>query len=115
MSDPKKNVADEIAKEDADRNGVKASMIPWMEPPLELIDGHWHGPPGAFLDRHGTDSSHWLLCCPGCGEVGSPRDGAKWTCEQGSFDDVTTLTLSPSILKSCCGWHGYLRNGVFKK
>jgi hypothetical protein len=99
---------------DPKRTGVKATMIAWTEPPIEMIDGLWHGPPGAFLDRHGTDPDHWLLCCPGCGQVGAPRDGAHWTATAGSFADVTTLTLSPSILKSCCGWHGYLRNGVFE-
>lgn len=99
---------------DPKRTGVKASMIPWNEPPIELIDGEWTGPPGAFVDRSGTDPSNWLLSCPGCGRMGSPRTGATWTATSGSFDDVTTLTLSPSIAKSCCGWHGYLRAGVFE-
>ncbi len=94
-------------------SGVRATMIPWTEPPLRLVDGRWHGPHGAFLDREGTDASHWLLCCPRCGEVGSPREGTAWQIHAGSFDDVSTLTLAPSILKTCCGWHGYLRDGVF--
>lgn len=99
---------------DPKRTGVKASMIPWTEPPLDLVNDRWHGPHGAFIKRLPTDASNYLLCCPGCGETGSPRIGAKWTATQGSFDDVTTLTLSPSIAKSCCGWHGFLRNGVFE-
>lgn len=96
------------------RTGVKASMIQWTEPPMGLLNSRWYGPPGAFLDREGTGPDSWLLCCPGCGEVGSPRDGQRWQCVSGSFADVTTLTLSPSIAKSCCGWHGYLKNGVFE-
>ena len=93
---------------------IRASMIPWTEPPMELVNGLWYGPRGAFLDREGTDSSHWLLCCPRCGQVGAPRDGQTWRCVSGSFDNVATLTLEPSIQKNCCGWHGYLRNGVFE-
>jgi hypothetical protein len=96
------------------RSGVKATMIPWTEPPLYLENSKWHGPPGAFLTREGTGPSSWLLCCPGCGEAGSPRTGAVWTATKGSFDDVSGLTLRPSIQKNCCGWHGYLNSGVFE-
>lgn len=94
-------------------NSVKASMIPFTEPPMHYVNDRLHGPPGAFLE-HTSWPSSWVLCCPGCGEAGSPRDGQKWTATEGSFEDVTTLTLTPSIAKSCCGWHGYLRNGVFE-
>ncbi len=92
---------------------VKATMMPWTEPPMQLVNDRWHGPPGAFI--LGTTPEHWTLCCPGCGELGSPRDGATWSVAGGRWDDVSTLSLSPSILKGCCGWHGYLRNGVFEK
>lgn len=92
--------------------GIKASMINWTEPPMELIGDRWYGPPGAFIN--GTTLKSWRLCCPGCGELGSPRDGQSWKEDSGSFADVSTLTLTPSILKSCCGWHGYLINGVFE-
>lgn len=94
---------------------VKATLIPFTEPPMHYKNGQLHGPPGAFLSREGLDENHWVLCCPGCGEAGSPRDGARWRIVSGSFDDVGTLTLEPSILKNCCGWHGYLRYGVFVK
>jgi hypothetical protein len=86
------------------------------EPPMYLKDGRWYGPPGAFLNRESTDASHWLLCCPGCGEAGAPRTGATWRITAGSFEDVSTLTLEPSIAtncRACPGWHGYLRNGIF--
>lgn len=102
---------------DPKRSGVKASRIPWTVPPMFLVPGlggRWHGPPGAFISTVAGKEDHWTLCCPGCGELGSPKDGAKWTVTAGSWIDVTTMTLVPSIAKSCCGWHGYLRNGVFE-
>ncbi len=101
---------------DPKRTGVKASLIPVEFPPVYFDEqNRMCGPPGAFLARSPANSpDHWILCCPGCGEAGSPKDGAKWTATQGNFDDVTTLTLSPSVAMGCCGWHGYLRNGVFE-
>lgn len=100
---------------DPKRTGVKASMIPFTEPPMYYNErNRLCGPLGAFLERVPTNENSWILCCPGCGEAGSPREGARWQCTEGSFDDVTTLTLAPSIAKSCCGWHGYLKNGVFE-
>ncbi len=67
-------------------------------------------------------SDHIGFTCPGCGQFGSvraasikPAEGPSWKIETGSLDDPTTLTLSPSInCVGCCGWHGYLRNGVFE-
>lgn len=99
---------------DPKRTGIKASLIPFTEPPMYYKDNRLHGPLGAFIERDGLGASSWVLCCPGCGEAGSPKEGAKWTCTKGSFEDVTSLTLSPSIAKGCCGWHGYLNNGVFE-
>lgn len=101
---------------DPKRTGVKASMIPVTFPPCYYSDkNRLCGPPGAYLSRDDTGPNNWVLCCPGCGEAGGPREGAKWQCTQGSFADVTTLTLSPSILcGGCCGWHGYLKAGTFE-
>ncbi len=100
---------------DPKRSGIKASLIEWAEPPMYLENHRWHGPLGAFLEREGIGlPRNWLLCCPGCGELGAPKDTASWTAPLGSFADVTTLTLRPSILKDCCGWHGYLTHGVFE-
>ena len=99
---------------DPKRTGVKASLVPYGEPNTYYVNDRLHGPPGAFLDSVGIGVNNWILCCPGCGEAGSPRDGASWQATHGSFSDVTTLTLVPSIAKSCCGWHGYLNNGVFE-
>lgn len=94
--------------------GVKASLIPWTEPPMDLVDHKWFGPPGAFLNQEGIGiPNNWRLCCPACGQVGTPKKDTSWTIEAGSFDDVATLTLRPSIAKDCCGWHGYLTAGEF--
>jgi hypothetical protein len=101
---------------DPKRTGVKARGGPWTEPPMELIDGRWYGPPGYMIPTE--DINHvfagFVIACPGCGQLGTARAGAKWDVVGGSREDVTTLSLSPSILKNCCGWHGYLRNGVFE-
>lgn len=102
-------------KPDPKRTGVKAVASDWTEPPMELIDDKWHAPPGTMIRRGDNGAfAGFLIACPGCGQIGGARDGAKWDVVSGSVEDVTTLSLSPSILKGCCGWHGYLRNGVFE-
>ncbi len=71
-----------------------------------------------------------MFACPGCGQWGSigcgkPKPtsgiggqvfkGPSWEIVAGALADVTALTLSPSIhCIGCCGWHGFLRNGVFE-
>lgn len=70
--------------------------------------------------RYGNDLL--MFACPGCGRTGSitathPKSGPSpsWDIVSGSLDDVTTLTLHPSIsCVGCCSWHGYLKNGVFE-
>lgn len=62
--------------------------------------------------------------CAGCGEhVGldfeREREGhPQWSVVSGNPAQPETLTTSPSILhdpaKGGCGWHGYLRAGVFE-
>lgn len=101
---------------DPKRTGVRAVEGRWEEPPLELIDGRWHGPPGYMVRTQDPNRAFagFIIACPGCGQMGSAREGAKWSCVGGSMDDVTGLSLSPSILKNCCGWHGYLRAGMFE-
>lgn len=97
---------------DPKRTAVKASRSEWLEPPVFMgPNDRWHAPPGTLIVR--SDGT-FLLACPGCGQIGSGRDGATWQVTAGSWADVTTLTLSPSIAKSCCGWHGYLRGGLFE-
>lgn len=59
--------------------------------------------------------------CPGCGRFGGIRVGFTskpvspgWLLTAGAPADPVTWTLRPSILcKGCCGWHGYLTQGVF--
>lgn len=100
---------------DPKRTGVPATRITWTEPPVVLYDGRWYGPPGAMIPRVDHASGlNFLICCPGCGQLGTARDGAKWRVVAGTEEDVSTLTVEPSILKNCCGWHGYLRHGVFE-
>lgn len=77
-----------------------------------------YGEPGAG-GRHAADC--YVFACPGCGRfsgitVGHPKpaESPSWDVAAGSLDDVTSLTLMPSInCVGCCGWHGYLRGGVF--
>ncbi len=98
---------------DPKRSGVKAALIEWTEPPCELIADRWYAPPGSMVPCNNGHGMGHLIACPGCGKISSPKDGAMWQVAGGSLDDVTTLSLSPSILNGCCGWHGYLTNGVF--
>lgn len=50
-----------------------------------------------------------VICCPGCGEVSGPAGKHRWIPE--------TQSYHPSIVHSetlgGCGWHGWLKNGVF--
>lgn len=94
---------------------VKATLIPWTEPPMDAPNGRWFGPKGAFIQQEGISGSSWSLCCPGCGELGGPSKGASWQIIAGSFGDVAKLTLQPSVhCRGCCGWHGYLTDGEFR-
>lgn len=82
-----------------------------------------HAEPGAvYIDRDETYKDHLLFACPGCGRMGSirathPKDanGPSWDITAGKLADPETLTLHPSInCVGCCGWHGWLRGGVFQ-
>lgn len=102
---------------DQKRTGVKASSGPWSEPPCFIHDGRWYSTPGYIIFVEKTEplvTGSYYLACPGCGQIGTPRDKQQWKVNGGTLDDVTTLSLLPSIKKNCCGWHGYLTNGVFE-
>lgn len=72
-----------------------------------------HGPPGAMFRVSRADGiAGFWIACPRCGAFGSARHGHSWEIE-GDPSDVTTLTLTPSIRKACCDWHGFLVNGQF--
>ena len=75
-------------------------------------------PPGTCQRVH---NNRMMFTCPGCGQWGGVQafHGDKkpegWQIVSGTLDDASTLSLSPSIhCISCCGWHGYLREGVFR-
>ncbi len=79
------------------------------------------GSAGALPPDMETTGDHLAYCCPGCGVYGllragdhQPAPSPVWQITAGSRDDVTTLSLTPSILTACCGWHGYLTGGVFR-
>ena len=63
-----------------------------------------------------------LFSCPGCQQFGGirvgnpkPEKAPSWKIEKGTREDPTTLTLTPSInCVGCCGWHGFLTDGVFQ-
>lgn len=95
-----------------------ATQLPdWPEG--EIPECGEYGVPGAGR-RTFEAGSHYSFACPGCGRFGGinctrPKTPHSWDLVSGSLDDVTTLTLAPSIhCVGCCGWHGFLREGVFK-
>lgn len=59
--------------------------------------------------------------CPKCGPIhpgfipfANPLDGGPSTHEvawQRTGESFETLTLTPSILRKDCGWHGFITNG----
>lgn len=97
---------------------VKATPFDWR-----ALDYPDVAEPGQAMRLY-PDDNLLQFACPGCGRCGAipaahPKppngNGATWDLVGGTLDDVTTLTLSPSIhCVGCCGWHGYLRNGVFE-
>ena len=99
---------------DPKRTGVKAVAVVFPDDPTFPP----YGEPGQIDAKKG----YMLSACPGCGAISGmlvahPKPGASpsWDIVSGSLKDVTTWSLSPSIhCRGCCGWHGYLRNGVFE-
>jgi len=77
------------------------------------------GGPGTVQMTVGGDGHPGMLLikCPGCGEASAlPLHGRTDKHDPGwDLKNRSPLTLHPSIhhdVKSC-GWHGFLRNGVF--
>jgi hypothetical protein len=93
---------------------VAATLLNWKE--AGYPDTGEPGQSCRYVD------GHFMFACPGCGRWGGIRVGAQkppespsWAITEGSVDDPTTLSLSPSInCVGCCGWHGYLTKGVYK-
>lgn len=96
---------------DPKRMNVKAFTIP------EYPEDHWIEPGSCYFMPNAPDT--FCFACPGCGAFGSipvgivkPKPG--WKIVEGTVLDPTTLTLDPSInCIGCCGWHGYLKKGIF--
>lgn len=93
-----------------------------VDPTDDTLMAHRHWAPGACEPHVGDqDNSFLTFACPGCGQVGGilvghpkPQHSPSWDVAGGSLADPLTLTLNPSInCVGCCGWHGYLRGGVF--
>jgi hypothetical protein len=66
----------------------------------------------------------YALACPGCGAVNAlllhaqadRLHAPRWTVAEGDLHTGEGLTFSPSIHHETprgCGWHGWLRGGVF--
>ena len=82
---------------------------------VEDIDAAGDGEPGCMM---ALNPSGFLMACPGCAmQLHLPVGGPGWSLVSGDPKRGEGLTLSPSIHHPVngngCGWHGYLRNGVF--
>lgn len=100
-------------KPDVNRTNWPAILLPHSAAGICYVKHRAYGRHGAFIDRNPLGPNDWTLCCPGCGQMTGPKTGATWTVEEGSFEEMTKLTLMPSIAAGCCGWHGFLIAGRF--
>lgn len=102
--------------------------MPKGEMKLSDLDPRWASSGGEGITRDGQPVPRreriGLICnCPKCGEdhplfvpFANPPDGeppvypanAVW---HRTGDVLETLTLTPSILRKDCGWHGFITNG----
>lgn len=96
---------------------------------VEDIDGADVAPGSVMvLRRQGRDDAPpagYGMRCPGCGQEAylplapaNPNDSpttARWNVDAGDVRTGAGVTLSPSVWhRSGCGWHGWLRNGVWE-
>lgn len=50
------------------------------------------------------------ICCPDCGEWSFKTTPGT------DYNQITkTVTLHPSIVLHCCGYHGFLENNLYRK
>lgn len=67
--------------------------------------------PGDAMSLDCSDHLGLVWCCPECGALTSTANGHK------HVFDPKTHSLQPSIVHNIklggCGWHGWLRNGIF--
>jgi hypothetical protein len=102
-----------------DRNRTDVKLIPTIPDG----DGGIGPEPGSTAIFASNEHSCILqFRCPGCNllhaipigfGVKPPSPPPSWLLRHGNEADITTWTLTPSIQTHCCGWHGYIENGVF--
>ena len=95
---------------DARRTGLKATLAS-----LRDLDGGFveYAQPGDISPEQPAPG-YLMLACPGCGRVSGMRVGDSAGLGSPSWLFTAGPTLHPSInCVGCCGWHGWLTNGVF--
>lgn len=90
-----------------------------METPAVIVahlDCFDAGGPGTVM--FSRDRQTLLVKCPGCGEASALplNDSTSRRSPGWKLVSADPLTLSPSIHHDVaeCGWHGYLKEGVWK-
>lgn len=81
------------------------------------------GIPGAVWFSEAGDSdvaALWFVCPCGCGEVARITVGIAHKPHTGGPSwrwngDAQGATLHPSVNRKACGWHGWLRDGVWER
>lgn len=107
---------------DPKRTGVKASLTTADKINVHGEGHDIRGEPGGMIPSVNYQDviEGFTIACPGCGVwggisfVASESFTDPWRVTGDSVDDVTTLSVRNSILKHCCGWHGFLNHGVFE-
>ncbi len=87
---------------------------------IKLISATTHSE--LFSGENGTamflnEFKRLLFKCPGCGEVASIPISMEGSGKDWKWDgNKESPTLNPSIHSvGCCGWHGWLRGGIFSE
>ena len=91
--------------------------------PTDGLDGTFEpGDVRLMVDEPGGATTAYGFGCPGCGStcilhLGTGPENHTWQVTAGDASKPEGVTLSPSILHTPqhggCGWHGYLKGGVF--
>lgn len=77
---------------------------------VDDLDDFEAGPSGVVM--FDSDCSHLFNKCPKCGRQHAlslkADDRPHW-----QLVSSDPITLRPSIVNPCCGWHGYLAGGIW--
>lgn len=84
------------------------------------------GPGAIYLWRfaeklaEGGTSGHIMLKCPGCGQSSGMHCRVPGTAHPEGIQSWELSGLQPTMNPSincvgCCGWHGWLKDGIFSK